>query len=89
MARMKTFEEAFWSGEKIEPMARVIVKLPLIPGSENQTLHVNVNDYSALIKRGTDVSVPFYVALHLKECEEQQRRTIEMISGMQEDARRI
>ena len=49
---------------------RVSIRLPIIPG-EAADKYVSVNGRSFLIKRGETVEVPEYVAVVLRESEDQ------------------
>lgn len=48
----------------------------------NEPLHVSVNDYNAMIRRGEWVEVPYYVAKHIEEMKAQDKATIRMIKGL-------
>lgn len=67
-----------------DPKRRVKIKLFKDNGKYKEPLLVSVNDYTALIKRGVMVEVPYYVAMHIHEIEEQDAKTAMMISGLAE-----
>lgn len=48
---------------------RVTVRLP-VTGSNKEPLFVRFGDETFTIKRGVDVSIPYYVWLHLQECQQ-------------------
>lgn len=48
---------------------RVTIRLP-ISGSNKEPLFVRFGDETFTIRRGTDVSIPYYVWLHLQECQQ-------------------
>ena len=50
----------------------VNIRLPLLPGSEEDEVFVGVNGYRYQIKRGMDVEVPVFVAEALKNSENQK-----------------
>lgn len=56
-----------------------------LPKSKYQSapLYVAIGDYNALIPRGVNVKVPYYVAEHVRECEEQDEKTATMLTEMQ------
>lgn len=56
--------------EDPEKMAQLVtIRLP-ISGANKEPLYVRINDRSFAIKRGVDVSIPYYVWLHLQECQQ-------------------
>ncbi len=48
---------------------RVIIRLP-VSGSNKEPLFVRFGDETFTIRRGADVSIPYYVWLHLQECQQ-------------------
>lgn len=48
---------------------RVTIRLP-ITGSNKEPLFVRFGDETFTIRRGVDVSIPYYVWLHLMECQQ-------------------
>ena len=48
----------------------------------NEPLHVSVNDYNAIIRRGEEVEVPYYVAKHIEEMKAQDKATIRMTKAL-------
>lgn len=64
---------------------QVKITLPLIPGhgKYSRPLYVSVNNYSATIPRGIEVSVPRYIAEHIKETNEQIRKTDDLMKKLQ------
>lgn len=48
---------------------RVSIRLPL-SGSNKEPLFVRFGDETFTIKRGAEVSIPYYVWLHLQECQQ-------------------
>lgn len=67
-----------------DPKRRVKIKLFKDNGKYKEPLMVSVNDYTALIQRGVQVEVPYYVAMHIQEIEEQDAKTAMMISDLAE-----
>lgn len=56
--------------EDPDKMAQLVtIRLP-ISGANKEPLYVRINDRSFAIKRGVDVSIPYYVWLHLQECQQ-------------------
>ncbi len=57
------------------------VKIKLFKDNQHykDPVFVGLNDYTAQIERGVWVTVPYYVAAHIREMEEQDRNTAEMI----------
>lgn len=56
--------------EDPEKLAQLVtIRLP-ISGANKEPLYVRINDRSFAIKRGVDVSIPYYVWLHLQECQQ-------------------
>ena len=70
--------------EKIEYKERVRIRLP-IDRNKGDALYVAVNDYSAMIKRGEWVYVPYYVALHIQECQAQEEKAEMLIEALSND----
>lgn len=68
-----------------DPYRKVTITLFKDQSKYAQPLYVNVNDYNALIPRGKPVQVPFYVYMHIKEMQEQDAATANMISLMEDD----
>lgn len=64
-----------------DPNRRVKILVEL-DKHDSEPLHVSVNDYTAVIKRGVEVEVPYFVAKHLEEMKEQNNATIRMIHGL-------
>lgn len=48
---------------------RVSIRLP-VSGTNKEPLFVRFGDETFTIKRGADVSIPYYVWLHLQECQQ-------------------
>lgn len=48
---------------------RVVIRLP-VSGSNKEPLFVRFGDETFTIRRGADVSIPYYVWLHLQECQQ-------------------
>lgn len=65
-----------------DPKRRVQIKLFKDNGKYKEPLMVSVNDYTALIQRGVPVDVPYYVAMHIREIEEQDAKTAMMIGEL-------
>lgn len=64
MATAKTVNPETVVSAAPDPWERVTVRLPRVTGKD-EYVYVSVNDYTALIKRGENVSVPRCVAEHL------------------------
>jgi len=64
-----------------DPNRRVRIFIDL-DKRDSEPLHVSVNDYNAVIKRGVEVEVPYFVAKHLEEMKAQNNATIRMIRGL-------
>lgn len=69
---------------KIDYNERVRIRLP-IDRNKGDALYVAVNDYSAMIKRGEWVYVPYYVALHIQECQAQEEKAEMLIEALSND----
>lgn len=67
-----------------DPKRMVSIKLFKDNYRYKDPLYVSVNDYSALIRRGEVVSVPYYVAKHIEEIVEQDESTAMLISTLSE-----
>ncbi len=63
---------------------RVRIRLP-INRNKGDSLYVAVNDYSAIIRRGEWVNVPYYVALHIQECQDQEERAELLIESLRNE----
>ena len=68
-----------------DPKRRVQIKLFKDNGKYKEPLMVSVNDYTALIQRGVMVEVPYYVAMHIREIEEQDAKTAMMIDDLADE----
>lgn len=68
-----------------DPRRMVTIELFKDSGRYKEALYVNVNNYNALIPRGKRVSVPFYVAEHIKEMLKQDAQTASMIRTYEEE----
>lgn len=66
----------------MDPKERVPYILPYDISRQNEPLEVRVNDYVAVIKRGVEVMIPYYVREHLREMERQDARTMERLQGI-------
>lgn len=64
MATAKTANPETVVSTAPDPWERVTVRLPRVTGKD-EYVYVSVNDYTALIKRGENVSVPRCAAEHL------------------------
>lgn len=62
-----------------DPRRMVEIELFADTGKYKDALYVNVNNYNAVIPRGKRVSVPYFVAKHIMEMQEQDRATANMI----------
>lgn len=85
IARLQAAEEAAKPKSVVvnnDPNRRVKISLFKDNGRYSQPLPVSVNDYSALIQRGVEVEVPYYVAKHLDEVAKQDAATANMIGRM-------
>lgn len=85
IARLQAAEEASKRKPVVvnnDPNRRVKIRLFKDNGRYSQPLPVSVNDYSALIQRGVDVFVPYYVAKHIEEVTMQDDATANMIGRM-------
>lgn len=69
----------------MDPKAMVQIKLFRDNNRYKDPLYVSVNDYSALIQRGVTVQVPYYVAKHIQEVNEQDEATAMMVEGLKAD----
>lgn len=65
-----------------DPHRRVKIRLFKDNGRYSQPLPVSVNDYNALIQRGVDVYVPYFVKKHIEEVIDQDDATANMIGRM-------
>lgn len=65
-----------------DPNRREKIRLFKDSGKYSQPYHVSVNDYDAIIQRGVEVEVPYYVAKHLEEIAEQDAATANMIGKL-------
>lgn len=68
---------------------RVKIRLPRHPGVGDEAVTVRVNNYTAIIRRGVDVEVPYYVALSLKESMAADDRTSMMVQELENGYSRI
>jgi hypothetical protein len=66
--------------------ALVTVKVPRLPGSENQSMFVGVNGKTWLIQRGKAVKVPKYVALVIQESIDAREAADEKLEKIVSDA---
>ena len=62
-----------------DPMRRVPIRLFKDNNKYKEPLYVSVNGYNAQIQRGVVVEVPFYVAKHIEEMQQQDENTAAMI----------
>lgn len=69
----------------IDPNKKVPIKLFKDNQRYKEPLPVFVGEYSALIPRGKEVMVPYFVKKHLDEMAEQDANTATMIEGLVED----
>ena len=67
-----------------DPRRIVCVRLPKSK-YQSAPMYVAIGDYNALIPRGVNVMVPYFVAEHVRECEEQDEKTASMLTKMQND----
>lgn len=84
IARLEAAEAAAKPASEVvnnDPHRRVKVYVE-IDKYNNEPLHVSVNDYNAIIRRGEWVEVPYYVAKHLEEMKEQDKATIRMTKAL-------
>ena len=65
-----------------DPNRRVKIKLFKDNDRYSQPYTVSVNDYTAVIQRGVEVEVPYYVAKHREEIADQDAATAMMIGKM-------
>lgn len=65
-----------------DPNRRVKIKLFKDNDRYSQPYTVSVNDYTAVIQRGVEVEVPYYVAKHMEEIADQDAATAMMIGKM-------
>ncbi len=68
-----------------DPNRRVKIKLFKDNDRYSQPYSVSVNDYNAVIQRGIEVEVPYYVAKHLEEIAAQDAATAMMIGKLTAD----
>lgn len=84
IARLEAAEAAVKPANEVQnhdPNRRVKIFVEL-DKHDSEPLHVSVNDYTAVIKRGVEVEVPYFVAKHLEEMKAQNNATIRMIRGL-------
>ena len=72
--------------EQIDLHKYVPIKLFKDNGRYKEPLPVAVNDYSALIPRGSVQYVPLFVKMHIEEMQEQDENTARLIEGIVEEA---
>lgn len=60
---------------------RVKVQLPL-DSQHKEPMHVRVNDYTCIIKRGVPVEVPYFVYLAIKENEDADAKTLMLLDDL-------
>ena len=65
-----------------DPKRRVKIKLFKDNGRYREPLSVSVNDYEAVIQRGVEVEVPYFVVKHLEEVAAQDEATAAMIGQL-------
>lgn len=70
--------------EENDPRRLVELRLPK-SRYQSAPRYVALGDYNAMIPRGVTVKVPFFVAEHVRECEEQDEKTATMLTKMQND----
>ena len=77
--------EAAAEAERNDPYRRVRIRLFKDNGKYKDDLFVSVNDYTAKIKRGVEVSVPYFVAKHIEEMSAQDEKTAALITRLTDD----
>ncbi|MBE5801077.1 MAG: hypothetical protein E7319_02205 [Clostridiales bacterium] len=60
---------------------KVKVTLPL-DSLHKEPLHVRVNDYTCIIKRGVQVEIPYFVYLAIKENEDADAKTLMLLDDL-------
>ena len=66
-----------------------LVKIKLVLDKQHtDPLYVCINEYSERIPRGVYYPVPFYVAKHIEEMEQQDANTVLMIAGLSDEYER-
>lgn len=60
---------------------KVKVTLPL-DSLHKEPMHVRVNDYTCIIKRGVEVQIPYFVYLAIKENEDADAKTLMLLEDM-------
>ena len=68
-----------------DPKRRVKVRLFKDNNKYKEPLYVSVNGYNAQVPRGVVVEVPFYVAKHIEEMQQQDENTAALIEIMAQD----
>lgn len=84
IARLEAAEAAAKPANEVvnnDPNHRVKVYID-VDKHDSEPVHVSVNNYSATIRRGEWVEVPYFVAKHLEEMKQQNNATVRMIKGM-------
>ena len=64
-----------------DPKRRVKIIIEL-DKHDKEPVYVSVNDYTAVIKRGVEVEVPYFVYKHIQEMKHQNMLTIRMIGNL-------
>lgn len=82
LTRLKSKKKSVKTDEKGNPRRRVKIRLYRDNNKNRDPLLVSVNDYTALIKRGVTVEVPYFVAKHIEEMAEQDAATVAMIEDL-------
>lgn len=65
-----------------DPKRRVKIKLFKDNNRYKEDLFVRVNGYTAMIPRGKEVEVPYFVAKHIEEMTQQDASTAAMVEGL-------
>lgn len=68
-----------------DPNRRVKIKLFKDNDKYSQPFHVSVNDYTAVIQRGVEVEVPYFVKKHIDEISAQDEATATMIGKLTDE----
>ena len=68
--------------EAFDPRQMVKIKLFRDNNRYKEPLFVSVNNYTALIQRGVQVEVPYFVARHIEEMNAQDEATAMLVEGL-------
>lgn len=68
-----------------DPNKRVKIKLFKDGNRYKEPLYVRVNNYTALIPRGVEVSVPYFVAKHIEEMTQQDVNTAALVQAFAQE----